>query len=102
MSARPWRRRMGLDLASVLEYTEPEHTTNKEDDMDHRDTDIGGKRPVVRGTVNGNAFAVMCAAKKALKKAGQSDKVAEYMAKATAGDYDNFLAVSMEYADFDL
>ncbi len=60
------------------------------------------EKPIVKGPVNGNAFAVLGAVKKALKAAGQGDKVAEYMRRATAGDYNNLLAVSMEYVDFDL
>jgi len=59
-------------------------------------------KPIARGPVDGNAFAVLGAVKRALEKAGQGDKVQEYMAKATSGNYDNLLAVSMEYVDFDL
>ncbi len=49
---------------------------------------------------DGNAFAVMGAVTKALKSAGQRDKVEEYRTKAMSGDYDNLLRVSMEYVDF--
>lgn len=59
-------------------------------------------KPVVKGPVDGNAFAVMGAVVRALKRAGQADKVAEYRQKAMSGDYNNLLAVSMEYADFDI
>ena len=55
-------------------------------------------KPIVRGPIDGNAFAVT----RALKKAGQGDKVAEYREKAMSGDYNHLLAVSMEYAEFDL
>lgn len=60
------------------------------------------EKPMVKGPVDGNAFAVMGAVTRALKRAGQGDKVKEYMAKATSGDYDNLLRVSMEYVEFDL
>lgn len=59
-------------------------------------------KPVVKGPIDGNAFAIMGAVTKALKRAGLVDKVAEYRTKAMAGDYNNLLAVSMEYVDFDL
>jgi len=59
-------------------------------------------KPIVKGPVDGNAFAVLGAVKKALKEAGQGDKVAEFMQRATAGDYNTLLSVAMEYVDFDL
>ena len=48
---------------------------------------------------DGNAFAIMGRVTRALKANGQSDLVAEYRAKATSGDYDNLLRVSMEYVE---
>jgi len=59
-------------------------------------------KPVVRGPVDGNAFNILGAVKRALERAGQGDKVQEYMAKATSGDYDTLLRVSMEFVEFDL
>ena len=59
-------------------------------------------KPVVKGPIDGNAFTIMGAVTRALKKAGQGDKVTEYQARATSGDYNNLLAVSMEYVEFDL
>jgi hypothetical protein len=59
-------------------------------------------KPIVKGPVNGNAFAVMAAVAAALRKAGQADKVAEYQERATSGDYNHLLAVSMEYVEFEL
>ena len=46
---------------------------------------------------DGNAFAVMSRVAAALKKHGYADLVPEYQKKATSGDYNNLLAVSMEY-----
>ncbi len=60
------------------------------------------EKPVVTGRVDGNAFAVLGAVRRALEQAGQGDKVKEYVAKATTGDYDNLLTVSMEFVEFDL
>jgi len=60
------------------------------------------RKPVVRGPVDGNAFAVLGAVTRALRRAGQGDKVEEYRKRATAGDYHTLLAVSMEYVEFDL
>ena len=48
---------------------------------------------------DGNAFAIMGRVKAALTKAGQKDKIKEYMERAMSGNYDNLLAVSLEYVD---
>ena len=59
------------------------------------------QKPTVSIGIDGNAFAVMGAVTKALKKAGQDDKVEEYRTKAMSGDYDNLLRVSMDYVEFE-
>ena len=46
---------------------------------------------------DGNAFAIMGAVSKALKRAGHADLAKEYFEEATSGDYDNLLRVTMEY-----
>ena len=46
--------------------------------------------------------AVSEVVRRALKKAGLHEQAKDYMARATAGDYNHLLAVSMEYMDFDL
>ena len=80
--------------------------TNLSDDSTSRTHALGEcpvrQRPVVKGPVDGNAFAVMGAVVRALRRAGQADKVAEYREKAMSGDYNHLLAVSMKYVDFDL
>jgi hypothetical protein len=49
--------------------------------------------------VDGNAFAVMGAVSKALRRAGNSPAVCEqYRKEAMSGDYDNCLRVSMVYS----
>lgn len=49
--------------------------------------------------IDGNAFAVMGAVSRALRRAGNPPAVVDaYRKEATAGDYDNLLAVSMAYA----
>lgn len=60
------------------------------------------EKPVVRGPIDGNAFAVMGAVRRALKTAGQGELIPEYVKKATSGDYDNLLRVSMEYVEFEV
>ena len=46
---------------------------------------------------DGNAFAIMGAVKKALKKAGASnDEIDEYMSESMSGDYDHLLRVAMD------
>ncbi len=59
-------------------------------------------KPIVRGPVDGNAFAIMAVVIRALKMAGQYAEVKEYTEKAMSGNYDNLLRVSMEYVDFEL
>jgi len=47
---------------------------------------------------NGNAFVVLGLAKSTARKAGWSEeRINEYLIKATMGDYDNLLAVTMDY-----
>ena len=48
---------------------------------------------------DGNAFVIMGTVCTALRKAGMADKIAEYQKKATSGDYDHLLQVTMEYVD---
>jgi hypothetical protein len=49
--------------------------------------------------VDGNAFAVMGAVSKALRRAGNSKEVCDaYTKSAMGGDYDHLLQVSMLYA----
>jgi len=47
---------------------------------------------------DGNAFAIMGRAMKALRRAGNPPEVIEkYKAEATSGDYNHLLMVTMEY-----
>jgi hypothetical protein len=48
--------------------------------------------------VDSNAFAIMGAAIRALKAAGNGpDVVKQYQAEAMSGDYDNLIRVTLEY-----
>jgi len=48
----------------------------------------------------GNSFAIMAKVKRALVKAGaDKEYVASYFDKATAGNYDHLLQVTMEYVE---
>lgn len=48
----------------------------------------------------GNAFAIMGAVSRALKRAGHSpDIVKEFQDEATSGDYDHLLQTAMAYVD---
>ncbi len=50
--------------------------------------------------VNGNAFVVMGYVSKAMRECGfEKSEIDAYVKKATSGDYDNLLCVSMEYVD---
>ena len=47
-----------------------------------------------------NAFAILAKVRRALKKAGYDERfIKAYVAKATAGDYDHLLRVTMEYVE---
>lgn len=50
---------------------------------------------------DGNAFAIMGAVIKALKKGGRPELVGEYQEKATSGDYDHLLAVTQEFVEIE-
>lgn len=69
--------------------------------MSQQEVNAEGK-PVVTGPVDGNAFAIIGAVTKALRRAGQADKIDEFVGRAKEGDYDNLLAVAQEYVEFDL
>jgi len=60
-------------------------------------------KPIVKGPVDGNIFAVMGAVSRALKDAGQRDKVAEMQERVTSSrSYEEALRVCVEYVEFDL
>jgi len=46
---------------------------------------------------DGNAFAILARARKALTKAGREDEFDEFMAEATSKDYKHLLRVAMEW-----
>ena len=50
---------------------------------------------------DGNAFAIMGAAARALRKAGRGDEVRAYQAEAMSGDYNHLLAVTMKWFEVD-
>jgi len=51
---------------------------------------------VLVGT-DGNAFAVLAKARRALRDAGRGDEWAAFEAEATSGDYDHLLATAMKW-----
>jgi len=67
----------------------------------------GGRPPVAPGSdvlvgADGNAFAIMGVASRALHRAGASPEyVNRYLAAAQEGDYDNLLAVTVLWLDTD-
>jgi len=49
---------------------------------------------------DGNAFAILGAVTKAMREAGvDKDERDEFIAEATAGDYDHLLATAMNWVD---
>ena len=63
------------------------------------------KEPLNKPTVkligeDGNAFSIMGHVKQALRRAGaDKEYIDAYLNKATAGDYNHVLGVTMEYVD---
>lgn len=49
---------------------------------------------------DGNAFAIMGAVSKALRRAGvPKEEIDQYRAESMSGDYDNLLSVAMQWVD---
>lgn len=49
---------------------------------------------------DGNAFAILGAARKAMRRAGWTDaEIAEYTVEATAGGYDHLMQTTMAYCE---
>ena len=46
---------------------------------------------------DGNAFAIIGRARRALRSAGRTDLVEQFTRECTSGDYDNLLAVCARY-----
>jgi len=60
----------------------------------------GEPRPVVDADMNGNAYSIMGACRKAMRRAGCSEEhIMEYVESAKSGDYDNLIQVSMRYCE---
>lgn len=49
--------------------------------------------------VDGNAYAIMSAVQKTLKKAGMQDKVKVFLKEAMSGDYDHLWKTVHNYVD---
>ena len=50
---------------------------------------------------DGNAFAILGRASKALKRAGLVDVADEFMGEATSGDYNHLLETVLKYVETD-
>lgn len=49
---------------------------------------------------DGNAFAIMGAVSKALRRAGATpEELEQYRSESTSGDYDNLLRVAMDWVE---
>jgi hypothetical protein len=63
----------------------------------------GGRTPTIERPVlvlvgtDGNAFAVLGKARRALRLAGRDDEWAAFQAEATSGDYDHLLATALDW-----
>jgi hypothetical protein len=79
----------------------PSTTTEREQTMTTIQTPENLIRPEVQLTgTDGNAFAIIGAVAKALRRAGNGpDVVAAFQAEATSGDYDHVLQTAMTYAE---
>lgn len=60
-------------------------------------------KPIVKGPVDGNIFAIVGACHRALRKAEMGDKCDELSEKVLSSEsYDAALRVCMDYVEFDL
>ncbi len=61
----------------------------------------GLMRPVVQLVgEDGNAFSILGRVQRAMRRAGwPREKIAEFMAEATSGDYDHLLGTVIRYCD---
>lgn len=48
---------------------------------------------------DGNAFAILGAVQKALRRAGHVEAAQEFYTEATSGDYDHLLQTAMRYVE---
>jgi len=48
---------------------------------------------------DGNAYSILGRVSKALRRSGQNAAADEYLKRATEGDYNHLLAVTLEYVD---
>ena len=68
--------------------------------MEIKDREPKADRPVlVLVGEDGNAFAVLGRARRALQAAGRGDEWPTFVAEATAGDYNHLLVTTMEWFD---
>ena len=72
--------------------------TSSRDDVPGGDRTLTAERPVlVLVGYDGNAFAVLGKARRALRQAGRGDEWAAFEAEATSADYQHLLVVVMEW-----
>ena len=50
---------------------------------------------------DGNAFAILARAKRALREAGREDEIQVFVQEATSGDYRHLLSVVVEWFEVD-
>jgi len=50
---------------------------------------------------DGNAFAILARAKRALREAGREEEIQDFVHEATSGDYDHLLRVVMQWFEVD-
>jgi hypothetical protein len=58
-------------------------------------------KPTIPIDTDGNAFSIMGAARKAMRRAGvPAETIDKYTEEAASGDYDHLLQVTMRYVEF--
>ena len=72
--------------------------TSVDDDIPGADGAPTADRPVlVLVGQDGNAFAILAKARRALRRAGRGDEWAAFEAEATSGDYNHLRATAMRW-----
>ena len=60
-------------------------------------------KPVIKGSIDGNAFVLLGAARGTLRKAGvNQESITAILNEAMDGNYDHLLRTLMQYVEFDL
>ena len=57
-------------------------------------------KPTISADIDGTAYSILGQTRKALKRSGADDEyIQKYLTEARSGDYNNLIAVTMDYVE---